>query len=249
MLNIHFNNTSYNISEAALNAASERIKAHLSTVMNGTGAVINFGGTSYNIDSTKLSAATNTLVSHIGTIAGGDTLTWDGNREGLEVFADAPCYRVSDVIPTADDLANGGTVRGDIYGTGEEIKEFTVVFDSEINAFYLSVEKPNASFIAVVIIPSDTTMDGFALKAGTYFFDGDGKPLPKVRSLQINGYTGFPSSDNNGTKVVVNEVEYFIDPTKIEDAVSELETVLGGLHEPDVVIVLDEAILDSHVLG
>lgn len=69
--NIVFNNTNYTIDDSSLSAASATLRTHLSTVMNGTGAVINLGGTSYNIDSTKLSAATNAFVSHLGTVAGG----------------------------------------------------------------------------------------------------------------------------------------------------------------------------------
>ena len=57
----------------------------------------------------------------------------------------------------------------------------------------------------------------------------------------------------SGSKVVVNGVEYPFDFTKVQDAVSELEIVLGNLNNPDedvdIVIVLDEAILDQHVLG
>ena len=57
----------------------------------------------------------------------------------------------------------------------------------------------------------------------------------------------------SGSKVVVGGVEYFIDSTKVNDAISDLATTLGNLNNPDVdvdiVIVLDEAILDEHVLG
>lgn len=70
MAKILFNDELFNISEAALNAASERIIRVLSSVMNGTGATINFGGTIYNIDSTKLSTVTNSFVSHLGTVSG-----------------------------------------------------------------------------------------------------------------------------------------------------------------------------------
>ena len=57
----------------------------------------------------------------------------------------------------------------------------------------------------------------------------------------------------SGSKVVVGGVEYFIDSTKVNNAISDLATTLGNLNNPDVdvdiVIVLDEAILDEHVLG
>ena len=77
--NIYFNDANYSIDESLLASASTDLKSHLSTVMNGTGVVINLGGNSYNIDSTKLSTATNALISHLGTIAGnGLKLTING---------------------------------------------------------------------------------------------------------------------------------------------------------------------------
>ena len=69
-INISFNNTNYSIDESALSAASNALKSHLSTVMNGTGATINLGGVPYSIDSTKLSAATNDFTTYLGTISG-----------------------------------------------------------------------------------------------------------------------------------------------------------------------------------
>lgn len=40
------------------------------------------------------------------TTVGGDTLTWDGNTEGLLNFANM-MFKVSDAVPTAEDFANG----------------------------------------------------------------------------------------------------------------------------------------------
>lgn len=55
----------------------------------------------------------------------------------------------------------------------------------------------------------------------------------------------------NGSKVIIGGVEYPFDISQVQGAISDLETVLGNLNNPDVdiVIVLDEAILDEHVLG
>ena len=68
-INIPFNDKEYSVDESVLSAATAELKTHLSTVMNGTGSVINLGGVPY-IDSTKLTAATNAFVSHLGTVAG-----------------------------------------------------------------------------------------------------------------------------------------------------------------------------------
>jgi hypothetical protein len=42
-------------------------------------------------------------------LVGGDTLTWDGNTEGLLLVFDGT-FKVSDAVPTFDDFANGCTV-------------------------------------------------------------------------------------------------------------------------------------------
>lgn len=55
----------------------------------------------------------------------------------------------------------------------------------------------------------------------------------------------------NGLKVTIDGVEYPFDPTKVQDAISDLASFLESLSNPDavdVVIVLDEAILDHSVL-
>ena len=71
--NINFNDKNYPIDESILASATTSLQSHLSTVMNGTGAIIEFGGTEYSVDSTKLSEAMNSFVAHLGTIAGEGT--------------------------------------------------------------------------------------------------------------------------------------------------------------------------------
>ena len=57
----------------------------------------------------------------------------------------------------------------------------------------------------------------------------------------------------SGSKVIIGGIEYPFDSNKTHGAISDLEAVLGNLNNPDeevdIVIVLDEAILDEHVLG
>lgn len=72
-INIPFNGTNYPVDESALATAKSNLRSHLSTVMNGTGAVIKLGGNTYNVDSTKLTTATNVFISHLGTVAGSGT--------------------------------------------------------------------------------------------------------------------------------------------------------------------------------
>lgn len=69
-ININFNDKKYSIDESSLSAEKSKLEQHLSTTMNGTGAVISLGGTAYNIDSAKLTTARNDFTTHLGTIAG-----------------------------------------------------------------------------------------------------------------------------------------------------------------------------------
>lgn len=69
-INILFNDKNYNIDESSFSSAFDTLKSHLSTVMNGSGVVINLDGVSYNVDSTKFTNARNDFVSHLVTIAG-----------------------------------------------------------------------------------------------------------------------------------------------------------------------------------
>lgn len=68
--NIKFNNIEYPIDESVLVPASAELRSHLSSAMNGSGAVVMFDGTAYDIDSTKLLAANSDFVSHLGSISG-----------------------------------------------------------------------------------------------------------------------------------------------------------------------------------
>ena len=111
---------------------------------------------------------------------GGDTLTWDGNTEGLVSVDGAPFYKVSDAVPTKADCANGIAV---VYGPQ------TLPIDGE-TAQACFMDDGAASFDLAIVIPYDNYVgDGLvASEAGVYFLnDGDAH----ISSLTIPGYTGF----------------------------------------------------------
>ena len=84
-INIQFNNTTYAIDESELTPAIDELQTHLSTVINGSGAVINVGDTDYNIDATKLSTATSDFVAYLGTISGtGSKVIIDGVEYSID---------------------------------------------------------------------------------------------------------------------------------------------------------------------
>ena len=121
MAKILFNDELFNIPEAALNAASERIIRVLSSVMNGTGAIINFGGTNYNIDSTKLSTATNSFISHLGTVSGSGMKVSVG---GVEYNIDSS--KMSNTVSQIHEVLRGLHSGGD--DSGLEMNEYGFYF-------------------------------------------------------------------------------------------------------------------------
>ena len=175
--------------------------------------------------------------------SGSDTLTWDGNTEGLVSCTNAPFYKVSDAIPTRANCANGITVS---LGGGE----IPVDGESAQGAF---MEDGAASFDCVVIIPCDNYDAGGMVfpKAGVYFSnDGDGY---YVQSLTIPGYTGFgtdtptpekptefpPESAGSDTLIWDGNTEglVYVDPfgdgstllmTKVSDVILTKEDMANG---------------------
>lgn len=119
---------------------------------------------------------------------GGDTLTWDGNTEGL-VNLDSTLYKVSDVVPTLDDLVNGCTA------TANGIQyPCSAIQDGDL--IYISAE--DGSPVAM-LVPFDNAYAGSGseetkvAEKGTYLFcyAVDPEFSVFVSSLTINGYTGF----------------------------------------------------------
>lgn len=111
MMNISFNNKNYTIDREALSDATNGLKSHLSTTMNGSGATVSLDGVSYNIDSAKLATAKNEFVSHLGTIAGsGHKVVIDGVEYGID---SAKVQVAIDAFGAAcEDLQNGGSGSG-----------------------------------------------------------------------------------------------------------------------------------------
>lgn len=109
---------------------------------------------------------------------GGDTLTWDGNTDGLVCVYDQ-FYKVSDIILTTDDVANG-IYTADSQG-GEETVDFSniaILDDGMVLGAAIATFKDNAE------------IDGINFpEAGIYLMSAG--PEFYVSSLTIPGYTGF----------------------------------------------------------
>ena len=120
----------------------------------------------------------------------GDTLTWDGNTDGLvSVNFGADVYRVSEVTPTMADLTGGAIVKWSSQTEGSECTTENGLLREPISGIIML----NGG--AVVII--DKSLDGTdigngePLKAGTYFAHDGGE---YNESLTIPGYNGFETT-------------------------------------------------------
>ena len=135
-INISFDSKNYIIDDSFIASDVADLKSHLSTVMNGSGAVINFGGTSYNVDSTKLLNIKNDFVSHIGTISG----------NGYKVVVDGVEYSVdpnkvqnaiSELCTNLDSLTLENTYAINYYSTlklaAEDVNAETIGENADAN--------------------------------------------------------------------------------------------------------------------
>lgn len=145
---------------------------------------------------------------------GGDTLTWDGNTEGLDNLLgfELPYYKVSDVVISASDVAEGfsltlndgsqcnfapGESVGDLEGLGVMLSDYVASFSE-----------------------ADAAKAGFS--AGTYFICAD---EIFVRSLTIPGYTGFAKEQ--------------IDPKVLPESLRFGKTQIA-VHSGDLQLVYEE---------
>lgn len=119
---------------------------------------------------------------------GGDTLTWDGNTEGLESLG--TFFKVSDIVLTKEAFANGATAgrasADSLSFTAEEVQSMCTEDGlCMVGEMALSVPYDGYDF-----------GDGAVLNAGIYFNTSIAGEY--VTSLTIPGYTGFG-------KEVINE--------------------------------------------
>ena len=114
---------------------------------------------------------------------GGDTLTWDGNTEGLTCAADM-FYKVSDIVLTADDVVNGATVTAMFNGAPVE----TTISGDEVESAQGLIMLSNVISVATEAVGVD--FDGMVFnETGLYFVAAYSVC---TSSLTIPGYTDFP---------------------------------------------------------
>ena len=142
---------------------------------------------------------------------GGDTLTWDGNTEGLEYVQAFKGYKVSDAVLTEENLLNASLLIIDENGEHEPTGEMTISkpFEGAIMCGGLNGIKSEM----LIIVINDVVAEQIAASAGTYFLLGNAGDT-YVSSLTIPGYTGFAKEQ--------------IDPKVLPDYVDVLKTKLDA---------------------
>jgi hypothetical protein len=131
---------------------------------------------------------------HFGdtTTVKGDTLTWDGNTEGLVCFDGMVpyLYKVSDVVLTMDDLASGATVKISDVADSEEC----TVENLKVREIMPGIISINSKIFIFAESIAGTEVQGMKLpEAGMYFYKYNGVGQ-YIESLTIPGYTGFTTT-------------------------------------------------------
>lgn len=167
-----------------------------------------------------------------------DTLTWDGNTEGRDALAMIQgdetitfAYKVSDVVPTPEDLSRGIALThndGETWNMEDDVVS-RLVEDYKATGFLIPI--PDFDFC---IIPYDnftfSPVEGLSIvapSAGVYF--GDYRPNEDnyTTKLTIKGYNGF-----TGTFVKTIEPKFLPEGYPYEEAkvtdISGQEYVING---------------------
>lgn len=122
---------------------------------------------------------------------GSDTLTWDGNTEGLVCVSDL-FYKVSDATPTVDEVANGIEM---VLSDGETISVDGATASAAVNE--------GESFGQAAFVMTEEIAAVSGIQPGLYLLRG-GEIF--VTSLTIPGYTGFPSVEKMDEKYLPDSV-------------------------------------------
>lgn len=172
------------------------------------------------------------------SIGSGDTLTWDGNTEGL-VSVDDMFYKVSDVALSLDDFSNGCLVK--LYNTssgGESINEYSfsdVATSTENSNGVISV----SSVISVSPEQVGIEYDGFVFpESGIYF--GYVPDVARIASLTIPGYTGFVKKQINPKYLPKSDIHVsVVEQSLTDDQKAQARANIGAATVDDVLAALD----------
>ena len=152
-----------------------------------------------------------------------DTLVWDGNTEGRE-SAMGQVFKVSDVVPTMADLANGATITGDSVSEG--------VFELTVQS--TDIQGTEGMIVIGPVYIFSETDDTLGITPGVFFskIDEGGEDDFFVTKLVIPGYKGFETIHPIEPKfipgAVLPVVELPADGTITESMNKQLTAAIGS---------------------
>lgn len=166
---------------------AEGVTAHDASGRKITGKMIPGGGASVQTDWNQTDETAPDFLKNkpFGeTPTGGDTLTWDGNTDGVKCFEDS-FYKMSDSCPTLEELQKGiaticfperkATASGDEICVTDEGGGLLMITMSDVPV--------------LIVIPNAPEVIEAGIEPGTYFVSMGGV---YTTAFTIPGYTGFP---------------------------------------------------------
>lgn len=114
----------------------------------------------------------------------GDTLTWDGNTEGLETNQYVG-YKLTNIAPTLSDVEQG-VIATDLANGASVQCEVVTITDTVYALQFGGVETPQ-----FVVVTEDTTENGITATKGFYSTIVPEHPM----KLTINGFNGFETTE------------------------------------------------------
>ena len=164
------------------------------------------GYTGFDSVRTEITPLPNKYLDIIETVGGVDTLKWNGNVDGIIQVNDM--YKVSELVPTIEELSNGGVINLIVQG-----QEASLPFNSFVEKDGSGILTDDESNDMVWIVTKDNAEYGEVVypEKGIYFTYFPG--LFEVTSLQINGYTGFTKEQVKQEYLPSGAVKYYSDTT------------------------------------
>lgn len=156
-------------------------------------------------DSTQPDYIKNKLVGKEVTYS--DTLTWDGNTDGLIADSEGLNYLVSETLPTFEEFSNGGKI---IMADGSEIS-FSSEYVADLGNGAITI-----SGVVWAIYENNVDADGIVFsKAGLYFNNSGGQ---YIKALTVNNFAKFLSETTK--KLTAEYLEPFEVVTKGGDTLT-----------------------------
>lgn len=147
-------------------------------------------------------------------------LEWDGNVDG-EVYGEIKMYKVSDVVPTLDEVKRGGVIEAEDSYVGRQPLQFTadMLVEHDSGAYMIRTTGVPKQQLVLFVPEDGITVDGISPPKGVYFRTYG----ITVYKLSINDYDGFK-------KVITKPIsaEYLPNVADIPETwIADLKAALG----------------------